>query len=157
MKTATSKQIKDELKQRPREELAGLLQRLLRFKKENKELVNYLLFYENDEYGFIQDVKQDMKEGFATVNVSSFYLAKKTVRKVLRMMNKYIRHSGVETTKVELILYFCGLLKDMDMDITQNKVLTNMYDRQMLIARKTLLLVHEDLRLDFKTDFDRLA
>jgi hypothetical protein len=156
MKTATSKQIKDELKQRPREELAALLQRLLRFKKENKELVNYLLFYEDDEYGFIQDVKQDMRDGFETINVSSFYLAKKTVRKVLRMMNKYIRYSGFETTKVELILYFCRLMKEMDMDYTQNKVLNNLYQRQLTLAEKTLTLVHEDLRLDFRAEFDSL-
>ena len=107
MKIATAKQIRDELNARPREEVMLLMQRLLRFKKENKELINYLLYYADDEQGFIDAVKQDMIDGFSVVNTSSFFLAKKSVRKVLRMMNKYIRYSAKETSKVELILFFC--------------------------------------------------
>ena len=44
MKAATVKQLKDELKHSTSEELMNLCLRLSRFKKENKELLTYLLF-----------------------------------------------------------------------------------------------------------------
>jgi hypothetical protein len=156
MKIATAKQIRDELNARPREEVMLLMQRLLRFKKENKELINYLLYYADDEQGFIDAVKQDMIDGFSVVNTSSFFLAKKSVRKVLRMMNKYIRYSAKETSKVELILFFCQLLKNMDRDYRQSRVLDNLFERQIALAEKTLLKVHEDLRTDYRSDFEQL-
>ena len=153
MKAATVKELKDELSNLSQKEMLEICLRLSKFKKENKELVNYLLFYEGDEQGFIFDVKKDMDEGFAVVNTSSFFLAKKSVRKVLRMTNKYIRYSGQETTKVELILHFCSLLQGMDRDYRQSRVLNNLFERQIALAERTLAKVHEDLRSDYRNDF----
>lgn len=156
MRSASSKQIRDELKQRPREEVMLFMQRLLRFKKENKELMSYLLFYADDEKGFIDDVKYEMTEGFRSVNTSSFFLTKKSVRKVLRMMNKFVRYSGNDGTKIELILHFCTLLGSMDRDFRDSRVLSNLFDRQLNLAEKTLLKLHGDVRADYKADFERL-
>ena len=49
MKTAAVKDIKQELLQRSPKELLALCLRLSRFKKENKELLTYLLFEASDE------------------------------------------------------------------------------------------------------------
>jgi hypothetical protein len=57
MKAATVVQIKKELKQRNPEELLELCLRLSKFKKENKELLTYLLFESDYETGYIDTVR----------------------------------------------------------------------------------------------------
>ena len=56
MKAAGVKAIKDDLKLRSKEELEELCLKLSKFKKENKELITYLLFEASDENYFIQKV-----------------------------------------------------------------------------------------------------
>ena len=60
MKPATVKQLKDELKYLSNDELVNLCLRLSRFKKENKELLSYLLFEANNESGYIEGIKQEI-------------------------------------------------------------------------------------------------
>ncbi len=48
MDTASIKQLKDTLSTLGREELIGLLLRMVKFKKENKELLTFLLFEADD-------------------------------------------------------------------------------------------------------------
>ena len=64
MKTATVKQLKDELKHNSSEELINLCLRLSRFKKENKELLTYLLFEAHDEDTYIENVKLEIDSLF---------------------------------------------------------------------------------------------
>ena len=49
MKTASLKQVKEELFYKSDQELVELCLRLIRFKKDNKELLSYLLFEMDDE------------------------------------------------------------------------------------------------------------
>ena len=64
MKAATVKQIKDELSERSPKELLEYCLRLSKFKKENKELLTYLLFEASDEESFIHSIKNEMDEQF---------------------------------------------------------------------------------------------
>ena len=91
MKPATVAQIKRELKFRSSEELEALCLRLARFKKENKELLTYLLLEADNEEEYVQQVKEHISEGFSEINRSSFYYVKKSIRKILRETKKYIR------------------------------------------------------------------
>ena len=63
MSTSTIQEIKQELGNLPHEELKELCLRLARFKKENKELLHYLLFEAHDTDAYIQLAKQEMEEG----------------------------------------------------------------------------------------------
>ena len=112
MKAATVVQIKKELQHRNPEELLELCLRLSKFKKENKELLTYLLFEADNEQGYIQTVKSEVDELFSEINTNSYFYFKKSVRKILRNLKKYIRYSGNKETEVELLLYFCQKLKD---------------------------------------------
>ena len=58
MKANTISEIKKELKFYSKEELFAIIHRLSRFKKENKELLTYLLFEANNEDGHIEKVKE---------------------------------------------------------------------------------------------------
>ncbi|RIV46242.1 hypothetical protein [Flagellimonas pelagia] len=149
MKASTIAQIKKELQHRSSDEVVQLCLRLARFKKENKELLTYLLFEADSESGYIESVKQEVDELFSEINVNSYFYIKKSVRKILRTIKKYIRYSGNNETEVELLLYFCEKLKALRPSIHRNTTLKNLYDRQLIYIEKKLPLLHEDLQYDF--------
>jgi len=149
MKTATVKQLKDELKHSSTEELMHLCLRLSRFKKENKELLTYLLFEAHDEAVYIENVKQEIDLQFETINTDSYFYIKKSVRKILRLIKKYSRYSLKKETEVELLLYFCHKLKDFKPSINRNVTLTNIYNRQIAAIKKIITGLHEDLQYDY--------
>ena len=149
MKTATVSQLKKELQHRNPDELLELCLRLSKFKKENKELLTYLLFERDDEAGYITGVKEELDVWFSEINTSSYYYIKKSVRKILRNLKKYIRYSGNKETEVELLLYFCKKLKCFTPSIRRNTALTNLYERQLLFLEKKIGLLHEDLQYDY--------
>ena len=57
MKPASVNEIKQKLKDTDKKDLIEICQRLARFKKENKELLTYLLFEEDDLSNYIKNVK----------------------------------------------------------------------------------------------------
>jgi hypothetical protein len=150
MKTSTVQEIKQELKHLSPAELIELLQRLARFKKENKELLTYLLFEAHDEASFIESAKLAMDEGFEGINTSQVYLAKKTIRKVLRLANKYIRFSGSKNVEAELLIHFCHLLKSTGIRMDNYPVLDNLYKTQHRKAEQAIDSLHEDLQYDLR-------
>lgn len=152
MNTATIKEIKEELKYRTPVELLELCLRLSRFKKENKELLTYLLFNANDERAYIDRIKEEIDHQFNTINKTSYYYIKKSVRKILSTTKKYIRYSQKKTTEVELLIYFCTKLKLFKPSITHNVALQNIYKRQVEQLKKTLAGMHEDLQFDYEED-----
>jgi len=68
MKPTSIKKIKDSLQERPPTELLALCLRLGKFKKENKELLTYLLFEAGDEAGYVHAIKEEMDDAFDDVN-----------------------------------------------------------------------------------------
>lgn len=149
MKASTIAQLKKELQYKSSDEVVQLCLRLARFKKENKELLTYLLFEADNESGYIESVKLEVDELFSEINVNSYFYIKKSVRKILRIIKKYIRYSGNKETEVELLLYFCEKLKALRPSINRNTTLKNLYDRQLIYIEKKLPLLHEDLQYDF--------
>ena len=148
MKAATIQEIKQELLALPHTELADITLRLARSKKENKELLTFLLFESHDISGYIESVKKEMEAGFLDINVSHVYFAKKTIRKVLRITNKYIRFSGSKQAEAELLIHFCQLVKDSGIKIDKNPALKNLYQNQLKKIEKAMDTLHEDMQYD---------
>ena len=111
MKAASVNEIKQQLKEVNPTELIELCLRLARFKKENKELLTYLLFEADDLQAYIANVKKQMDEDFSQINISHLYFAKKTLRKILRIANKYIRYTGSKEAEIEILLYYLTNIK----------------------------------------------
>ena len=88
MKSASLAQVRKELKTLSREELLDLIDKLAKYKRDNKELLNYLLFESLDEDSYVEAIKQDVTEAFESTNTRGFYLAKKSIRRALRIANK---------------------------------------------------------------------
>ena len=149
MKAASVKQIKDELKQHSKEELINLCLHLSKFKKENKELLSYLLYDVDNEAGYIKDIKIEVDEQFEEINRKTYYFIKKSVRKILRNIKKYIRYSKKKETEVELLIYFCTKLKDMTPPMENNVSLHNIFLRQIELTKKAISTLHEDLQYDY--------
>ena len=156
MKTATVNEIKQELSAVSQAKLVQLCLRMAKFKKENKELLTYLLFEAQDEQAYIESVKTEMDGLFGEVNTSHVYFAKKTIRKILRIANKHIRYTGSTQAEVELLLHFCSRLKDSGLPLHRNTVLANLYQNQWKKMYKTLQSLHEDLQYDYMKEVSRL-
>lgn len=156
MKAATVKQLKDELKLRSPKELLEFCLRLSKFKKENKELLTYLLFEASNEGNYVSLIKEEMDEKFDQINRSNYYLIKKGVRKILRETKKHIRYSQNKETEIDLLIYFLVKLKAIVPSIHRHLLLLNIYDRQLAYIRKKLLLLHEDLQFDYNLQLDEL-
>lgn len=156
MKAASVKQLKDELTIQAPKELVKLCLRLSRFKKENKELLTYLLFEASNESNYISLIKEEMDEQFEHINRSNYYLIKKGARKILRETKKHIRYSLKKETEIELLLYFLHQLKAIDPPIHRHLQLLNIYNRQLALIRKKLLGLHEDLQYDYNLLLEEL-
>lgn len=154
MNTASVKEIKNELSHRSNTEMMTIILRLARFKKENKELLSYLLFEAENEALFIADIKEEMNEQFDNLNRKSYYLMKKGIQKILRGVKKHIRYSPVKETEVELLLYFCTKLKSNKPSINNNSVIRNMYARQLELAGRKIKALNEDLQYDYKREIE---
>lgn len=154
MKAVTVKQIKDELEHRSHKELMDLCLRLSRFKKENKELLTYLLFESQNEEMYIQSIKDYMDELFEGINTDSYYYIRKSVRKILSQIKKFIRYSKKKETEVELLLHFCWRLQDLRPTIARSPRLVNVYMRQLNMAEKAISTLHEDLQYDYRLELE---
>ena len=156
MRSSSIHEIKQELVALKAGEVTVLCLRLARFKKENKELLTYLLFEAQDEQNYIKNIKEDIEELFAEINLSHLYFAKKTLRKILRVINKHSRYSGNKQTDMELRIFFCLQLKASGIPFRQNAVLSNIFDGQLKKIDASLATLHEDLQHDYKKEIAAL-
>jgi len=156
MNTASSSDLKEELKTLKPAQLTELCLRLARFKKENKELLTYLLFEAHNEEGYIAGVKKEIDDLFSEINLSHLYFAKKSLRKIVRVINKYSRYSGIKQTEIELRLYFCVTLKHSEIPIHRNTMISNLYNSQLKKIDTLLKTLHEDLQYDYSKVRDSL-
>jgi hypothetical protein len=156
MKAASVKEIKEELNQLTPKQLVEICLRLSRFKKENKELLTYLLFEAADEDAYVQSVKKVIDQGFEAINTRNYYFIKKGVRKVLKETRKYIRYSPRKDTEVELLLYFCRKMKRMNPSMNGSRVLKNLYIRLVESIHKKVEKLHEDLQYDYKLELQEM-
>ncbi len=156
MKAATVAQIKKELKFRSSDELEALCLRLARFKKENKELLTYLLFEADNEQAYVTQVKEYIEDRFSEINTTSFYYVKKSIRKILRETKKFIRYSSVKETEVELLLFFCDTMSNFKPSVARNTAMVNLYNRQLLLIEKKIATLHEDLQYDYTFELNDL-
>ena len=156
MKPASVNEIKQKLKELDKKDLIEICQRLARFKKDNKELLTYLLFEEGDLSNYIQNVKEEIDEGFRQVNTSNVYFAKKTIRKILRISNKYIRYTGSKIAETEILLHYLTNFKGLSISWRKSTALSNLYASQFKKIEAAIDTMHEDLQYDYRRELERL-
>lgn len=156
MLTASIKDLKNGLKNIPQERLVELCLQLVKYKKENKELLSYLLFQVHDEELFIADVKAVIDEEFSGISKKSAFHGRKAVRKALRITTKYIKYSKLKPTEVELLIHFCKKLRKAGISLNASNAMGALYMRQVAKVKKTVASMHEDLQFDYEQDIQYL-
>ena len=110
MKAATIAELKRTLVTLDQGELLEAVLRLARFKKDNKELLTYLLYLSKNEASYVNLLCEGIDEQFSlTPNAH-----KKTLRKLIRWMDKCLRYSGNKETEVQVRIHFCRALLASD-------------------------------------------
>ncbi len=157
MKAATVQDIKQALQELPPGKLVEITLRLAKFKKDNKELLSYLLFESEHTDRFVGELKLEMEAEFQTMNTSHVYYAKKTLRKILRNINKQARYIATKEAEAELLLHYLRLLKDSELPIQKTPVLMNLYAGQLKKTKKLIDSMHEDLQYEYLRLWKKLA
>ncbi|MEQ8302925.1 MAG: hypothetical protein RIB47_06010 [Cyclobacteriaceae bacterium] len=156
MNTATVHEIKRALEDMEATQIRALCLRLAKFKKDNKELLTYLLFEAHDEEAFITSSKRENAEAFTSIpNVNVYYL-KKSVRRILRSLNKLIKYSGQPVTELELRIDFCKQVLAHQIPLNKSVVLRNLYDQQVKKIKSVLAKLDEDLQYDYRAALEMI-
>lgn len=156
MKISSIHSLKSELNEKTNLELVNYCLRLAKYKKENKELLTYLLFDSENEGYYIESIQDEMREAFNELVSKPRYLRQKLLRKLLRNLKKYIRYSGRKETEIELLIEFCFLIKRSSQDLLVDKIIYSIYHKQLEIVKKRLNQLHEDLQLDYQEQLNEL-
>lgn len=138
-------------------QVEALCLRLAKFKKENKELLTYLLFEASDEQAFINGIKEEIDSQFNDVNRINLYQTKKGLRKILRLLNVQIRYSGIPTTELTLRIYFCQTILDTKVPVNKSQVLINLYMQQLKKINQVLTKLDDDLQFDYQSAIEKIT
>jgi hypothetical protein len=156
MKIATISELKQELNSIPASEVKELCLRLARYRKENKELLTYLIFEAHNEQGYVDGVKIEIRDSFGNLTKANLHLTKKTLRKILRSITKYARHTGTAQSHIEMLLEFCTNLKHSGIPFHKSIAIENIYLSQIKKIHKLLGSLHQDLRFDYSKELSKL-
>jgi hypothetical protein len=157
MKVYGLQDIKKELQFLDNTQLIELCLRLVRHKKENKELVAYLLFDADNEQAFIDTLVAESGFMFSQLPSNNYQLAK-SLRKILRLLNKYIKFTASKQAEIELLISFCrNYIQYTDRRASTYKPLRLIFTRQLDKIRSTIAKLHEDLQFDYSQDFNAMV
>lgn len=147
--------VKKEMQHLSSVQIAELCLRLARYKKENKELLAYLLFEADNEAAYIEKVKAEAGFMFSQLPVRS-YDAAKSMRKIIRLLSKYTKFTGSKTAEIELLLSFCRNYIDYIDKKISYKPLRLILTRQLLKTRTLIGKLHEDLQYDYTEEYNAI-
>lgn len=150
-------EIKKELKEQPKEKLVELCINLAKYKNDNKAYLNYLLFNAHDTEAYVLEVKNEVDNYFTEITQTNLYLVKKSLRKILRVINRHAKYVAMPAKEAELIIYFLHKLKNSGIPYHKNKVLVNLYNTQFKKVNTCISKLHQDLQYDFNKELESLT
>lgn len=150
MKASSLNEIKEELEHKSHKELLLICLRLAKLKKENKELLSFLLFDANNITVYIENIKNETSKYFEEINNSNTYYVKKSIRKVLRFLNKHAKFAGSKQVEAELLIHFCNSVIDFSIPLNKSVQLKKIYEQQLQKIDIALASLHPDLQYDLR-------
>ncbi len=148
-------ELKKELNFHETPELKELCLRLAKYKTENKELLHYLLFYQDRKDDYVNEVKMLLEADFDNLHPSIYYVTKQ-LRKLTRVMNKHVKYIGEKNKETELALYFSELFSNHPIANTTHKALIGLLFRQLKRLNKLIPKMEDDLQFDYQQQFDAI-
>lgn len=156
MESASLNEIRKELRHLDADAIHEICMRLAKYKKENKELLHYLLFEAHNEQAYIEKIKDEVSDLFKTLPDGHTYYIKKTLRKILRHVTRQVKYSGIPQTELELRIYFCLKIKEARVPLNTGSVLYNLYNQQKNRIDSILKKLPEDLQSDYHAELNSL-
>lgn len=157
MKPASLNEIKKELNALDVDSLQQICLKLGRYKKENKELLTYLLFEAQHEAAYVSGIKAEIDDMFKTLPAGNVYYIKKTLRKIIRYVNRQVKYSGIPATELEVRIYLSQQIRAAHVPLKQGTVLFNMYQQQLNKMQQIISKLPEDLQFDYASDMKDLV
>jgi len=153
MKVSSISELKKELHELPQKQLVELCLHLAKYKKDNKEFLDYLLFQAHDKTSFIVSVKEEIDLHFDELKTQpNLYYVKKSLRKLLRIITKYCKYISDKALSADLHIYFCRKMKTSGIPYHKSQLLINMYEQQLKKINTLINGLHEDLQQDYLND-----
>lgn len=150
METRSLAEMKKEMQHIPHKELVEICLRLGRYKKINKELLQYLLFEKDHETAYVARIKDIISTRFAEMPQNSLFFSTKYIRKTLRLCKQYGQYSSDAQTPVQLNLHFCEELIACRHYWQGYTAIEGILQRTLLSTRKDIGKLHEDLQYDYE-------
>jgi hypothetical protein len=147
--------LKKELQHLDVNQLKDVCLRLAKYKVENKELLNYLLFFENSKEDYIENIKKLIVNEFDDLHPSVYYV-KKQLSKLIRIINKHIKFIGEKDKEIDIVLSFCDEFIKHPVVKAGYKALSMILYRQLKRANKLIPKMNDDLAFDYQNMFDDL-
>src|SRR5690349_1974038 len=120
MKPESLNEIKKELNALQADTLRDICLRLARYKKENKEMLTYLLFEAQHESAYVSGIKGEIEEMFKTLPTGNVYYIKKSLRKIIRYAGRQVKYSRVPGTELDVRIFLCQQIKAAGIPMQRN-------------------------------------
>lgn len=158
MNSPSLAEIKKELKELDKERLEELCLALIKYKKDNKEYLDYLLFQAHDKNGFVAQVKNLIDENIEDLKKQpNLYYVKKGLRRVLRIINKYCKYVGDKALEADIHIYYCLTLKESGIPYHREKRIVNLYQAELKKINTLVNTLHEDLAHDYRELLEKIS
>lgn len=129
--------------------LANICIRLAKYKIENKEFLNYLLFHSYDNQPYIENLKLDITSAFLSFNQND-YLNSKVLKGLLLRLNKQLKFIADKNREVEIVTEFClAFINNVSVRCYYAGLMQILY-RQFVRLQKVVGKLDEDLQFDYK-------
>ncbi len=157
MNVSSLQEVKIELQNLSEKELSDLCIALAKYKKDNKEYLSYLLFQSQNKIGYVLQIKDEIGTLFKEIEgQKNVYFTKKSLRKILRVLNKYCKYIGDKATTTDLLLFYCRKMKESKLPIHHSLALENIYLSQIKKITTLTASLHEDLQADYIRELDEI-
>lgn len=156
MKSASISTLEKELHTLDKQDVVSICIQLAKYRKENKELLNFLLFESANRENYIERILVELEESFFTINRKSSYTTKKGLQKVVRLLNKHVKQNASPQAEIQLRTWFCQKVKKARIDLDMDQVISNLYYREVEKIKTVFFKLHEDLQGDFRSSLEEL-
>jgi hypothetical protein len=147
---------KKELQQLSKTELEAICLRFARYKKENKELLEFVLFHQGNPQAYSDALKDELEEVFTSLTGANYSDAKK-LRKITKALNKHAKYMQNPSLEVDLWIWFCYAYCDSMAAKSTAQVIRNFFVKAILKVEKIQCKLHEDLAFDVAQELEKIG
>ena len=119
-------------------------------------MLTYLLFEAADEESYVQELKSFIELEFEALPEKSAYLAKKSIRRIIRSVNRYLKYTDVKTTSVEVMISLCRQLRRLAKIYRESVAIQKIYSSHLKKVETIISTLHEDLQFDYRKELEDL-